>query len=83
MLARGSTRCGKTRPGCHSGEVAAATDEESRIFLKIPRARFLAPLGMTARTRFSAACQAASESAQGGAEPRQLAYGTTDRESFG
>jgi hypothetical protein len=31
----------------HSEEVAAATDEESRIALKILRARFLAPLGMT------------------------------------
>jgi hypothetical protein len=42
-----------TRFACHSEEVAAATDEESRIALKIPRARFLAPLGMTAPIQLS------------------------------
>ena len=34
----------------------AAGDEESRTALKILRARFLAPLGMTARRSLSAAC---------------------------
>jgi hypothetical protein len=33
--------CVITRFACHSEEVAAATDEESRIALKILRARFL------------------------------------------
>ena len=36
----------------------AAGDEESRIFLKTLRARFLAPLGMTAWKGFSAPCEA-------------------------
>ena len=36
----------------------AEGDEESRTALKILRARFLAPLGMTAYKRFSAACKA-------------------------
>ena len=35
-----------------------ADDEESRTALKILRARFLAPLGMTAWRGFSAACEA-------------------------
>jgi hypothetical protein len=38
----------------------AAGDEESRIVLKTLRARFLAPLGMTAWNGFSAACTGAS-----------------------
>ena len=53
------TGCGKTPLACHSEESRSdRDDEESRIALKIFRARFLAPLGMTAWKRFSAACTA-------------------------
>ena len=40
---------------------AAAGDEESRTVLKALRTRFLAPLGMTARKGFCAACTAARD----------------------
>ncbi len=43
--------CGKTRRDCHSEEVAAATDEESRTAMKMRRARSFATLRMTAKGR--------------------------------
>jgi hypothetical protein len=49
----------KTRLACHSEESRSdRDDEESRIVLKTLRARFLAPLGMTAWKGFSAPCEA-------------------------
>jgi hypothetical protein len=55
---RGFAGCGKTRLACHSEESRSdRDDEESRTALKILRARFLAPLGMTTWRGFPAACK--------------------------
>ena len=62
---RGLTGCGKTRLACHSEESRSDRDDvESRPALKILRARFLAPLGMTAWRGFSAACLTPRQAAQ-------------------
>jgi hypothetical protein len=55
----GLTGCGKTRRACHSEEpqvVLSEAKEESRIAMKMRRARSFAALRMTAGKRFSAAC---------------------------